>query len=220
MRNDIENDMRAIQEITFEAYKASGALMAMLSSSGVNLNGIAATLEKMSAQYEGGVVMLRNICEKHISHNRQIGSKPELKRLDISGKVEVNDYGWLHIELGALLPNCRYQTPAYLSDTITRLLDDYERRVCALPRYKNAMLVVDEHCDVDSRRVFDQDNKGWKAIPNALKGRLIADDDQFTLGVALMATRDKNTACHIYLLPRADIGDFFQVMDGGYPIFT
>jgi hypothetical protein len=42
--------------------------------------------------------------------------------------------------------------------------------------------VVDEHSSINCRRVFDQDNKGWKAIPNALKGRVIPNDDQYSLG--------------------------------------
>jgi hypothetical protein len=106
-----------------------------------------------------------------------------------------------------------------LRDTITRLLDEYERQGRALLRFDDAMLIIDEHCDIDSRKIFDQDNKGWKAIPNVLKGRLIKDDDQFTLGVALISTRSKKTACNIYLLPRRDTGDFFSLMHDGYPMF-
>jgi hypothetical protein len=71
------------------------------------------------------------------------------------------------------------------------------------------MLIVDEHCDIKSRTVFDQDNKAWKAIPNALKGRLIPDDDQLTLDVALVSEKCDTPSCHIYLLPREDAGDFF-----------
>lgn len=72
-----------------------------------------------------------------------------------------------------------------------------------------ALLVIDEHCDIDARRVYDQDNKGWKAISNAIKGRLVADDDQYSLGVCLLSERSSEEACHIYLLPLQDAGDFF-----------
>ena len=43
---------------------------------------------------------------------------------------------------------------------------------------RKAILIIDEHCDLKNHQVFDQDNKGWKAIPNALKGLLVEDDDQ------------------------------------------
>jgi hypothetical protein len=78
--------------------------------------------------------------------------------------------------------------------------------------------VIDEHCNVESRTVYDQDNKGWKAIPNALKGRVIKDDDQFTLSVHLTSTYSAETACHIYLLPQSEVGDFFYAKYENYPI--
>jgi hypothetical protein len=56
------------------------------------------------------------------------GVKPPPPALSISGKASVNEYGWLRIALNTLLPHCRYTTPAYLTDTITRLLDEYETR--------------------------------------------------------------------------------------------
>ena len=220
MHSDIKGDIKVMQEITFEAYKASGALMAMLSGGGAGLNGIAATLERMSSQYESGAVALRNICEKHFPMAGLKGAKPMPPRIDLSGKLKVSEYGWMHIELNALLPNCRYQAPSYLTDTIIRLLDDYESRERSLPRFDKAMLVIDEHCDIESRSVYDPDNKGWKAIPNALKNRVIKDDDQFSLSVALLSTRSKKVACHIYLLPHDDISDFFCLRADNYPFFT
>ena len=54
---------------------------------------------------------------------------------------------------------------------------------------RQALLIIDEHCEIDARRVYDQDNKGWKAIANAIKGRLIPDDDQYSLGVCLLSRR-------------------------------
>jgi hypothetical protein len=129
--------------------------------------------------------------------------------LHISGSAEVNDYGWVHIKMNALLPNCRFGAPLYISDTVTRLLDEYERCGRSLPRFGAAMLVIDEHCDIKSRNVFDQDNKAWKAIPNAVKGRLVPDDDQFTLNVALISQISETPVCHIYLLPKNEAADFF-----------
>lgn len=48
--------------------------------------------------------------------------------------------------------------------------------------------MIDEHTSIEGRHIYDQDNKGWKAISNAIKGRLIPDDDQHTLAVALLST--------------------------------
>jgi len=211
MFKSIKNDMKEVQATTFEAYKASGAIMAMLDGGVPAPGSLADALDKMSAQYEGGVVALRNICEKHHPGNSPKGSKPAAPHIKLSGNAEVNEYGWLHIGLSALLPNCRFQAPTYLTDTITRLLDELEGRGATLPRFGRAMLVIDEHCDISSRMVYDQDNKSWKAIPNALKNRVIMDDDQFSLGIALISTRSRDTACHIYLLPQDDVNDFFYI---------
>ena len=57
---------------------------------------------------------------------------------------------------------------------------------------RKAILIIDEHCDLKNRQVFDQDNKGWKAIPNALKGLVVEDDDQQSLELALLSTPDSD----------------------------
>jgi len=168
-------------------------------------------LEELTVKYESGVVDLRNYCERKYHAATSEDGKPQLIPFAVKGRVEVNEYGWLHIKLDALLPHCRYATPTYLSDTISRLLDDYEGRHGKLPRFESAALVIDEHCNIDSRTVYDQDNKGYKAIPNAIKGRLIKDDDQFSLHLHLTSTRSTETACHIWLLRQEDAGDFFYL---------
>jgi len=112
--------------------------------------------------------------------------KPILSAVEVAGSVEEFGYGWLHIMLHTLLPHCRYQTPGWLSDTIRRLLDGYEACGKRLPFYSRALLVIDEHTGIEGRHIFDQDNKGWKAVSNAIKGRLIPDDDQHTLACSLL----------------------------------
>ena len=92
---------------------------------------------------------------------------------------------------------------------------------------EQALLVIDEYCDVDSRQVYDADNKGWKAVSNAIKGRLVADDDQFSLSLCLLSQRSPEAECHIYVLPMADAGDFFFMRSdlsllhalGPFPLF-
>ncbi len=142
-------------------------------------SGFAEELHKLTAELETVALQARNLDEACYTDGGILTQQPYNKHWDagINGSVEVNENGWLHITLNTLLPHCKYQTSPYLKDTIIRLLSNYQLNGGALPFYSAAMLVIDEHCNIDSRQVFDQDNKGWKAIPNALKGLVIADDD-------------------------------------------
>ena len=143
------------------------------------------------------------------------GGKPPAPCVDIGGTVRLLDGRWLHIRLDTLLPHCRFQSPGYLADTISRLLDSFGENGRRLPYYKKALLVMDEHCSCESRTVFDQDNKGWKAVPNALKGRLFPDDDQFSLGIALLSTESEKAGCKIYVRPAEGAGEFFELRRDG-----
>jgi hypothetical protein len=139
---------------------------------------------------------------------------PTLPTINIAGEISVTEEGWLYIRLNTLLPHCRYKAPAYLGDTLTRLLNSLFARNGKLPFFTSAMMIIDEHCDLKSRRVYDQDNKGYKAVSNALKGRVFPDDDQFTLGLALISTPDENKSCNIYVIDAGDAGSFFSRRKG------
>lgn len=80
------------------------------------------------------------------------------------------------------------------------------------------MLVINEYCGIDGLHIFDQDNKGWKAVSNDIKGRLVSDGDQFTLAVALLSERSELNVCHITLLDLADAADFFVTRSGDYAV--
>ncbi len=176
----------------------------------------AAQLERLNAALEHAAVLSRNTLEqaRPCAEFLQEG-KPLAPRVDIGGTVRLLDGRWLHIRLDTLLPHCRYQVPAYLSDTITRLLDGFGQGGGKLPYYEKATLVIDEHCSRKTRTVFDQDNKGWKAVPNALKGRLFPDDDQFSLDIALLSAESAELWCDIYVLPVNDAWEFFSQRQGG-----
>jgi hypothetical protein len=176
----------------------------------------AAQLERLNAALEHAAVLSRNTLEqaRPCVDFLQEG-KPLAPRVDIGGTVRLLDGRWLHIRLDTLLPHCRYQVPAYLSDTITRLLDGFGQGGGKLPYYEKATLVIDEHCSRKTRTVFDQDNKGWKAVPNALKGRLFPDDDQFSLDIALLSAESAELWCDIYVLPVNDAWEFFSQRQGG-----
>lgn len=102
--------------------------------------------------------------------------------------------------------------------TLERLLDGYAQHH-QLPWFSKALLVIDEWSNIQNRRVYDQDNKGWKAIPNILKGRVLADDDQYRLEIALLSRQDEQPSCHIFILPAEDADAFFTLRSGtfGYP---
>ena len=214
---DVKEIIKQIQLITYGAYGASGQVAALLGEPDSDPKAVAKALENTAARLERGAVELRAICERSMPPVSTIGQKPTFPSLDIAGQVEANEFGWLHIQLNTLLPHCRFAPPLWLTDTITRLLDQYESRRGKLPLLDHALLVIEELCDVDSRQVYDEDNKGWKAVSNAIKGRLVSDDDQFSLSVCLLAQRSPEKVCHIYVLPVQDAGDFFFMRSDQFP---
>lgn len=55
-------------------------------------------------------------------------------------------------------------------------------------------------------------------MSNAIKGRLIPDDDQHTLALALLPTKSELDVCHITLLDIVDAADFFAYYSGDYAV--
>ena len=180
------------------------------------LSGRITGLPEAQIEVEKAAVKLCQWNETALPRIGEPEGKPVLPPSEIAGKIEVNLFGWVHITLYTLLPNCRYRTPEFLQETISRLLQSYTRTKGPLPWFEKALLVINEHCDLRNRQVFDQDNKGWKAIPNAIKGVVVPDDDQFTLELALLSTMDRMPSCHIYILPVEEAGDFFALRSGQY----
>lgn len=216
---DFKKDMVTIQGLVGEAFTATGGLVALADGAAMNPVKLQQTLERTLESYERAVLELRLLCERNSPGLGGYGKRPTLPARRITGHAEKMGYNWLHIQLNTLLPHCRYQTPNWLTDTIRRLLDDFEAKGNQTPYFKNrALLVIDEHSNIDGRKVFDQDNKGWKAISNALKGRVIPDDDQYTLGVVLLSTQSEENVCHITLMDIQDASDFFAFHSGDYAV--
>lgn len=209
--------MKKIQLLTYNAYQTSGHTAALLAAQDTDPHTLARSLEQTASCVEHAAIELRSLCESCMPMAHNLGKKPELPALDVAGQIETNEFGWLHIRLNTLLPHCRFASPLWLTDTISRLLDRQERRQGKLPLLKRALLVIEEQCDIDSRQVFDQDNKGWKAVSNALKGRVVSDDDQFSLGLCLLSRRSPEPACHIYVLPVENAEDFFFMRSYQHP---
>ena len=214
---DFKKDMAQIQTLVGNAFSATGGLVALANGGVMNGEKLQQTLEKTSAEFEKATLELRVLCEKHSPGVGIYGKRPSAPFCAFTGHVEILGYNWLHIQLNTLLPHCRYQTPTWLTDTLRRLLDDYEAQGNQIPYFRErAMLVIDEHSEVAGRRAYDQDNKGWKAICNVLKGKAIPDDDQYTLAVSLLSTKSPDNTCHITLLDLRDASDFFALHSGDY----
>ena len=211
--NTFKQDIATMMEQMTDACHQMGTLAAQ-----ADPEKLQRSLEQIASQTERTALTVRKLCEKHSPGAGGYGKRPVLPQMEVTGFVETLGYGWLHIQLNTLLPHCRYQTSDWLSDTIRRLLDEYEAGGSELPFFKEAMLVIDEHCGVKGRHIFDQDNKGWKAVSNAIKGRLIPDDDQHTLALALLSTRSELDVCHITLLDIVDAADFFAYHSGDYAV--
>ena len=209
-------DMAHIQQLVGNAFTATGSLTALADGAQMQPAKLRKALEQTIGSFELATVELRQLCERYMPPAGNPGKKATIPRRDVTGSVELIEYQWLHITINTLLPSAAYQTPVWLSDTIRRLLDEYESGGHSLPYYRAALMVIEERSDIEGRRVFDQDNKGYKTISNAIKGRLIPDDDQYTLGLVLLSARSSENACHITLLDSADAADYFALRAGDY----
>ena len=68
-----------------------------------------------------------------------------------SGHIEIAGAGWVHMQIGTLLPHCRYLPAALLTDTVRQLLTAYMRHTNFRLHFRQMLLVIDEHSDVDGR---------------------------------------------------------------------
>ena len=215
--NDLKRDMTHLQMLMDTVHGRTYTLSDLIEQEHTDPSALQKSLELTAEQFERAVLELRSICEHHTSIPADVSKKASLPVMDVVGSVEMFGYGWLHITLNTLLPHYRFQSPAWLSDTLRRLLDRYESCGKKLPFYRRALMVIDEHSAVEGRHIFDQDNKGWKAVSNAFKGRLFPDDDQYTLSIALLSTKTHQTVCcHITILPLEDAHDFFAAHSSDY----
>jgi len=138
----------------------------------------------------------------------------ELKNMfdtSASGTVEIIGEDWLHLRLEMTLPSERNHAEVKrLSNTVTNLLNCHSGYLGYLPAYERAHVVIVEHKSIeDTACAYDNDNKGYRAISNALKGRVFADDNQFTVSYGLFTVHDENDPhCDIYVIPLEDNADF------------
>ena len=135
---------------------------------------------------------------------------------EVFGKISVTPEGWVHIKLNFLLPHCRMTgATQYVSDSILRLINDAESAGKNLPFFRKAFVGILEFSPGEAGDVFDHDNKGYKAVQNALKGRLFPDDDCFEMSLGLFTEQREESCCHIYVLPDDETGIFTDMRLSG-----
>ena len=208
-------DMQRIHSLVLEAYRKTGKLLAISDGAPLSSSKLQQTLEQVCSFMEGAVLELRKLCEMHSSCVCIFGKKPGTRTELPTGHIELAGCGWVHLQLNTLLPHCRYQAPEWLSDTIRYMLVKYMTTTEFQLYFDQMVLVIDEHTDIQNRHIFDQDNKGWKAISNGLKGLVIADDDQYHMSVVLLSQKSHENICHIALVPPEGIEEFFRMRKKG-----
>ncbi len=164
-------------------------------------------VEDLMCELENLCVKARNILSPY-EYKQPIGSSLGTVNipLDIAGDIDITRDGWVKITLNTLLPNCRQRISKYIGDTIGRLVENFPGE---LPYFETAFMAIVEYCNNKNHIALDNDNKGWKMIPNALKGSIIEDDNQFILSVGLFTKESDDLKCEVYIMPQ-DEGNIFM----------
>lgn len=123
-------DAAKLQRLTNNAFCQTGVLAALADSGQADPDKLQKALEQTAAQFESAALEVRKLCERYSTGAGGYGSRPVLPPMEIAGSVEMLGYSWVHITLNTLLPHCRFQPPEWFSDTIRRLLDEYEAQGC------------------------------------------------------------------------------------------
>ena len=208
-------DIKRIHTLVGDSHKKVGKLLAISAGAPLSNQNLQQTLEQISGFMEKAAMEIRRLCETHITGEFSFGKKETAKVELPTGRIELAGCGWVHLQLDTLLPHCRYQSPEWLSDTIRYMLIKYMTTTEFHLRFRRMVLVIDEHSCIHDRHVFDQDNKGWKAISNGLKGLVIEDDDQYHMTIILMSQQSHENTCHISLVLPESIEDFFHMHKQG-----
>lgn len=213
--NSFQKDMKRIQKLVGSAYNKTGSLLALADGGQMSQKKLEQTLEQTAGFFEKAALEIRQLCERYAPGSFSFGRKPSAPLEMPTGHVNLAGCGWVHIQLDTLLPHCRYESPVWLSDTIRYMLIKYMTVTDFSLRFKRMLLVIDEHSSMPGRHVYDQDNKGWKAVSNALKGLVIEDDDQYHLSVVLLSQQSCENICHISLVLPESAEDFFHMRQKG-----
>ncbi len=168
-------------------------------------------VEEYMCELESLCVKSRNKLDRYgfttpINSSLGTGKDP----LNLAGEIDVTHDGWVKLTLNSLLPNCRHRISGYIGDTIGRLISSYGGQ---LPYFDTAFMAIVEYCNNERHIALDNDNKGWKMIPNALKGRIIKDDNQFILSMGLFTKISDDLKCEVYVMPPEDGNIFMELLN-------
>ena len=163
-------EMKKIQSVVSRALQKANTLTALSDGGKMSREKLQLTLEETAYFFESATLYLRALCETQMPGAGGYGRRDGLEYQLPSGHIEIAGAGWIHMQIDTLLPHCRYMPATWLTDTVRQLLSAYMQHTNFRLHFRQMLLVIDEHSDVDGRHVFDQDNKGWKAVSNALKG--------------------------------------------------
>lgn len=197
---DLQNDIIHILQ----------SLSKILISNSVSKRVISTRTNDLLCDLERLCVKARVLLDKYVVDDERQPRQNSDNPIDIAGSIEVTDEGWLHISLNTLLPNIRRKSNNYIGDTVQRLVKSYAYE---LPYFERAFMAIVEYCDNETHNALDNDNKGWKMIPNALKGTVIEDDNQFILSVGLFSKLSNGARCEIYILPPEDGSEFMLQLE-------
>ena len=200
----MDNLKSSLNDLQLDNIRVLQSLSRAAMTGGVSPQTISAKLGDYLCELERLCVKSRTVLDKYLL-DEALPEMPDGNPVDIAGVIEVTAEGWLHITLNTLLPNCRKKNSGYIGDTITRLIKNcgYE-----LPYFERAFMAIVEYCDGKNHNALDNDNKGWKMIPNALKGAVIEDDNQFVLSMGLFSKISEIPRCEIYVLPPEEGAEF------------
>lgn len=167
-------------------------------------------VEEFMCGIENLCVKSRNILSPY-EYKQPIGSSLGTVNtpLDIAGNIDITRDGWVKITLNTLLPNCRQRISRYIGDTIGRLIENFPGE---LPYFETAFMAIVEYCNNRNHIALDNDNKGWKMIPNALKGSIIEDDNQFILSMGLFTKESDDLKCEVYVMPQEEVNIFMELL--------
>ena len=209
----MEQFKETLSDLQGDTIKIIQRLSRMLMSNSQSANVIGRQMDEYLCELENLCVRSRTVVEKYRPPSvTESINKVNDNIENICGSIEITDNGWLHITLHTLLPNCKYRISNYIGDTIGRLIQNCGYK---LPYFEKAFMAIVEYCNYENHNALDNDNKGWKMIPNALKGSVIEDDSQFVLSVGLFAEMSEDIRCEIYVMPPEDGSLFMEMLSSG-----
>ena len=142
-------ETKKIQSVIAKASQKAGALSALSDGGKMSREKLQLTLEETAYFFEAATLHLRALCETQMPGIGGYGRRDGLEFQLPSGHIEIAGAGWVHMQIDTLLPHCRYMPATWLTDTVRQLLTAYTQHTNFRLHFKQMLLVIDEHSDVD-----------------------------------------------------------------------